>query len=813
MLAIRGGILAALLVGLVSCAQQAERGEALRIRVERLQVPLTSITTPAKAAGDPASPQSAYLIVGDQLAGSDLAVSPYGSDIERNREVLGDASRPLAVIHGRRGAAGVEGWLCIHGYAPDKALNLPGWFVVVDRGPDAPDEVLATAGDDPAVAVQTRCDIPLAAGDDPVRVRIFRSEYVDNDFKAKAQERREFTVSRRGQGDEGLLSLQFTAKTALAASLGTCGNPVNRILPAAGGSDGIGYLPERNLVFPPLGSGGVHPLLDPAHLGRPIAVDQACAGHRAAFAWPEGPGKAAIMTGTVERHFLPWVAVYLILAGLLFYPFLRGAAWRTERAEGTAVFFLQALLGLRALIGIAGIPNYAGVSRTDVIHDLSAANACLPALVIALLMRAGPDHRRTVGALALFALGSLAATILWVRSTEGWQNWGFVAALTALFLFLRWRSADPRPLLVQAHARLKAAPRHFSAWEWGVNIIVAVVAWRLLLRLAGWLLDLVGIDGLPFTERFFGFALSIVYQPAMALGFGCLAAGYLAAPRGYRARVALGLFGMALLVTPVLINDSGMVFVFGVPVALVMAWLGLRRLAGQRHPALALPLAMLLAMVPAMWVAGQVAITNPGAPAGLASHMNQASAFPWRDANAMRILRFVAPEKVAEYGNKAALESLDQAASMEPLGRGLLGRGYMEPSRVREPMVRYQYSDNLSSVHVMWPFGRIGAIALLVLYGVFAAAMACRARAVEPQAAGPASPSTSAAFVSLMAGTTLAWSALYMVAANLNLVPFAGKNLYLLAATSGADLLEGTAMVLLATLAWLHAESSTESPA
>ena len=62
---LRGGVLAALLVGLVQCAQQAERGEALRIRVERLQVPLAKVAPQADAgqdSADPAAPQSAYLI-------------------------------------------------------------------------------------------------------------------------------------------------------------------------------------------------------------------------------------------------------------------------------------------------------------------------------------------------------------------------------------------------------------------------------------------------------------------------------------------------------------------------------------------------------------------------------------------------------------------------------------------------------------------------------------------------------------------------------------------------------------------------------
>ncbi|HZG47628.1 MAG TPA: hypothetical protein VEZ41_15375, partial [Allosphingosinicella sp.] len=53
-----------------------------------------------------------------------------------------------------------------------------------------------------------------------------------------------------------------------------------------------------------------------------------------------------------------------------------------------------------------------------------------------------------------------------------------------------------------------------------------------------------------------------------------------------------------------------------------------------------------------------------------------------------------------------------------------------------------------------------------------------------------------------LAGTLAIWTlfgaAAYMVLANLLLVPFTGRNIYLLAASSGGDLMEGLGLFLMA---------------
>ena len=44
-------------------------------------------------------------------------------------------------------------------------------------------------------------------------------------------------------------------------------------------------------------------------------------------------------------------------------------------------------------------------------------------------------------------------------------------------------------------------------------------------------------------------------------------------------------------------------------------------------------------------------------------------------------------------------------------------------------------------------------------------------------------------------------AALYMILANLEILPFTGKNVYFLAASSGSDLLEGAILIALAMTA------------
>jgi hypothetical protein len=169
------------------------------------------------------------------------------------------------------------------------------------------------------------------------------------------------------------------------------------------------------------------------------------------------------------------------------------------------------------------------------------------------------------------------------------------------------------------------------------------------------------------------------------------------------------------------------------------------------------------------------------------------------DPNWLRLRAVFAPGQIAQIGNRAAAIQLDQSVLLDDLTGSLLGRGWLAP--VDLGTFRWQathLSDYLSASHLMAPFGRLGALALLlVLAAAAGAAVSGRVRTPAPWP--------------VLAGTLAVWTlfgaAAYMVLANLLLVPFTGRNIYLLAASSGGDLMEGLGLLLMARIGLAYRRS------
>jgi hypothetical protein len=124
--------------------------------------------------------------------------------------------------------------------------------------------------------------------------------------------------------------------------------------------------------------------------------------------------------------------------------------------------------------------------------------------------------------------------------------------------------------------------------------------------------------------------------------------------------------------------------------------------------------------------------------------------------------------------------------------RGPFGRGYLAVP-LSPPLAATHLNDNLSAVHLLGPFGWVGALALLLLFcGWIAASVA------GPPAAADLSALAPRAAWGLMLLWTLSLAALYMLSANVELLLFTGKNIYFLAASSLSDAAEGALLVLLA---------------
>lgn len=167
--------------------------------------------------------------------------------------------------------------------------------------------------------------------------------------------------------------------------------------------------------------------------------------------------------------------------------------------------------------------------------------------------------------------------------------------------------------------------------------------------------------------------------------------------------------------------------------------------------------------------------------------------------NILRIWYSVRPDDVGDFATSsaqnlgAAMAHLhDYGACPESKWPGCLkGHGYLSIPRPTV-LAPYHLNDNVTAIHLIAPLGRLGAATLLLLLA--AAAFLYTRTILKAQNA------TTLRLAGVAALWTVFGAALYMVFANLELLPFTGKNVYFLAAGSGSDLLEGTILVALAML-------------
>jgi hypothetical protein len=296
---------------------------------------------------------------------------------------------------------------------------------------------------------------------------------------------------------------------------------------------------------------------------------------------------------------------------------------------------------------------------------------------------------------------------------------------------------------------------------------------------------------MKLAERLGPLELALVYQPALIVGFALLLHGLISKPDLRRAIGLVALFGYAVFIVPAIVHDFGIILIYGWPIGAVVAIAALERLARTRPwpaalatlPLLSPFLIFALAIVAGFQSLPSVANAQPATL--------MAQAVNWNDGNWVRLVRWANPDRVEDFGNNEAYKILEQAASMEPLDRSLLGAGYMTPIHVRGKLIEYQYIDNVTSINLMAPFGRLGMVTVLIFYLAFCFAL------IREEA-------RPVALSGRMAALTLLWAGLYMTLGNLNLVPFTGRNVYFLAVNSGGDLFEGLAMLVLAVLPWVE---------
>jgi cytochrome bd-type quinol oxidase subunit 1 len=250
----------------------------------------------------------------------------------------------------------------------------------------------------------------------------------------------------------------------------------------------------------------------------------------------------------------------------------------------------------------------------------------------------------------------------------------------------------------------------------------------------------------------------------------------------------------ATFIVPFTVRDSGYALMF-LPMAGVAAGLAWRRGVARipwAGPAVAA--AVLLVALPVLGAVGDAradrlahttqmrrGLTDEQA---LATLNRQAKA----SQNLLRLYLIAAPDALGADVSTEAEALKIWSAQLSDYTGSLEGRGYLSPANLTS-LRPVQATDNLTAIHLMSPFGRLATGLFLALLAVAPVAVwtTTRAAALDAQR-----------ITGLLALWCLFGAAAYMTLANLQLVPFTGRNVYLLAPTSGGDLLEGAILFALA---------------
>ena len=127
--------------------------------------------------------------------------------------------------------------------------------------------------------------------------------------------------------------------------------------------------------------------------------------------------------------------------------------------------------------------------------------------------------------------------------------------------------------------------------------------------------------------------------------------------------------------------------------------------------------------------------------------------------------------------------------------RGLFGEGYLQVEVLAAKSVT-ALNDNVSAVFIFAQFGVVGALAMLAAYlAMMLAGLGGREKS-----------NALTSWLALLAGMSFALVSIYMMAANFGLLPFTGRNMYLLGLNSWSDVAESLALVFFIMLGIARAE-------
>jgi hypothetical protein len=549
-----------------------------------------------------------------------------------------------------------------------------------------------------------------------------------------------------------------------------------------------------------------------------------------AFGQSFATGGPAEIVLRVERKDLDWRGLALtgwLPLALVFATFV--GAWKLMRRSAGAMVLISlatALAGLRLLIGeeggiVAQSPTYAYVTR-----DSLAVLAFAP-LVVAMACARGKRPRLFIA----WAAVVLAALILiWTRYAPAFDN-----ALAPV----GWLQRLGGPTLLL-----------------GAACAVGVIAWPLVRRLAG-----VGVNLWRRLAQWLARFGSGVERIGSRLPQPIWTAIRESAPGPFAVLVALAVVraGFAAIGWAENIGDHILLSTFTTPILVAAsAWASVRigrRIAATQGGVLAetlfwwggMALAMgvifvvckdrgyvmtnllpfvlwgllIAALQPGRWSWTKTVMVAPGAAclAAVALYLVMAMLAPNEaqieqairtpkspasiallgklgrdDSIRDRVDAFLNPRGFETLASTAATENRAIFRALRVYAQPTWGRGFMN-IELPQTLQRVQMSDNVPAIHLMSPFGRVGGVLFLWLVGFGAAGLSIAALRRVRWKPLSLSFAQSAAVLAL-------WSVflvdLYMMLANVQLMAFTGRDLYLMSPISVSDALEALTLLAIA---------------
>jgi len=521
-----------------------------------------------------------------------------------------------------------------------------------------------------------------------------------------------------------------------------------------------------------------------------------------------GDDAAAIVRLT--RIQIPWAMIATLF--LLSFLSIGWPGW-LEQNPGAVIIISAAevLLAVRLLIAFEG--GVLDASSAAALWESLAAYAMLPlTLRVAWLM--GQRH------------ASVRDSLLWLVTPEGRNVLLREIAISALVVMalLRANVALAGAIAVGAAVVLLPIVAAIVGRPF-VERFTRPIEERAILKICVFGLAITAVRvlmwlGLGWKERIAlagaDLAVTVLYLPVVFLFFALLwrestrDASLPLSKAKIAGALAAGAIGVLLtIVLPYAVRDSGSVFVH-LPAVLLLFAIPMLSRPTPRAVIMGVPLILLLLAHTVILLVPRLRGGEDAEPSknrayqrALASESEAEQFLALRlkaSANDLRLMSQIAPHQLEEAGTLKAEGLVAQRRMLDRYsGRGILGAGFLNV-----PLAVFRsthLNDNLSAIHILAPFGILGGAAVLALLAALAILplySVLRSRLLA--GLSPEDTVSARSALGIISLWTFCVAGIYMFAANVGLVLFTGKNVYLLAAASKSDAVEGGVLLLIALL-------------